>query len=298
MTLDNQSTKQPVTLRNALVMGMVGSAALAGFTFIGFKLAEAKMAQSQEPKPAVAQPMPSPTPAAVVNNELTVDMRDGQVRALDDFPTGVEIDNVKMVKTGKNVVKITGQLVNKSSEAVSIDPLHFKVFNMQNQVIGEFKVLGGFSMESGESRRIRETAKLGDIGDEIINRIQYAGAASGSTSQESTAADSHEADSYEETDSYEAPISQPEATVTAAYTFNLPMPSCGDALGAGSTWFPVFIDNGDLDEIRSYYCNDARPTTREDTGVPAVQVASFSSYEKAAAFAQAIDGEVGQATYR
>lgn len=293
MTLNNQSTKQILTPRNAVLMGMVGSAILASTAFIGFKLAETKMAQSKEVKPSVAQTMPSPAPIAVVNNKLTVDMRDGQVRTLDDFSTGVEMEDVKMVKTGKNIVKITGQLVNKSDEAVSIDPLHFKVFNMQNQVIGDFKILGGFSMERGENRRIRETANLGDIGDEIINRIQYASAASASTSQEGPAPES-----YDESTSYEPPISQPEATAASAYNFNFPMPSCGDALGTGSTWFPVFIDNGDLDSTRSYYCNDATPTTRKDTGVSTVQVASFNSREKAEIFAQSVSGEVGQATYR
>jgi hypothetical protein len=60
------------------------------------------------------------------------------------------------------------------------------------------------------------------------------------------------------------------------------------------TWYPVFIDGGNLEEIQRKYCADAFPKVRESTGEPTIQVASFTDPRKAEAFAAEVGGEVGQ----
>ncbi len=92
--------------------------------------------------------------------------------------------------------------------------------------------------------------------------------------------------------------SQPEKIAEnsslASNKFNFPKDSCGDTpTESTETWYPVFIDEGNLDEIRSRYCRDAASTVREKTGKPTVQVASFTGYQKALEFAKAVGGEVG-----
>lgn len=77
----------------------------------------------------------------------------------------------------------------------------------------------------------------------------------------------------------------PEAPVTSEAT-------CGDADGSGQDWYPVFMNNADLEQVRRKYCQDAIAKTR-DNGTPAVQVASFSDRNRAVAFAQKVGGEVG-----
>lgn len=69
--------------------------------------------------------------------------------------------------------------------------------------------------------------------------------------------------------------------------------SCGDPVGSGQTWYPVFIDNGDVNQVRQQHCQDAIAKTR-DNGTPTVQVASFSDPQRAADFAQKVGGDVGQ----
>jgi serine/threonine protein kinase, bacterial len=83
------------------------------------------------------------------------------------------------------------------------------------------------------------------------------------------------------------PASVSPSPATAAAT-------CGDPGGTGDTWYPVFINQGNLEQVRSQYCQDAIAKTRDD-GTPAVQVASFTSREKAESFAQKVGGEVGTA---
>lgn len=76
--------------------------------------------------------------------------------------------------------------------------------------------------------------------------------------------------------------------------FRFPQDSCGDKTAESTDlWYPVFIDEGDLDYIRSQYCGDATSANREKTGTPTVQLASFTDYERALRFAQAVGGEVG-----
>jgi hypothetical protein len=83
----------------------------------------------------------------------------------------------------------------------------------------------------------------------------------------------------------------------ATNEFTFPQASCGDKpTGSNDTWYPVFIEGGDLSDIRSRYYADAVSTTRQKTGKSAVQLASFINYDRALEFAQAVDGEVGQST--
>jgi hypothetical protein len=80
--------------------------------------------------------------------------------------------------------------------------------------------------------------------------------------------------------------------------FNFPKATCGDkSTGANDTWYPVFVDRGDLETIRRNFCADATSTLRKDSKVEAVQVASFISRDQALEFAQAVGGDVGQPTY-
>jgi len=74
--------------------------------------------------------------------------------------------------------------------------------------------------------------------------------------------------------------------------------SCGDtSTGSETAWYPVFIDNGDVASIRSELCADAIETTRKDTEISAVQVASFSGRDRAVAFANKVGGDVGEPTF-
>jgi hypothetical protein len=75
----------------------------------------------------------------------------------------------------------------------------------------------------------------------------------------------------------------------------IPPKSCGDQSSDDKAiWYPVFINNGDVQEIRKKFCADAVLTTRTDTNTPAVQVASFTTRKTALEFAKAVEGEVGQ----
>jgi hypothetical protein len=88
---------------------------------------------------------------------------------------------------------------------------------------------------------------------------------------------------------------QSSPTSASSNKFQFPLPSCGDqATQTDVTWYPVFVDGGNLEAIRRQYCADAISTTREQTGKPTIQVASFANYDKAQAFAAAVGGEVGQ----
>lgn len=75
--------------------------------------------------------------------------------------------------------------------------------------------------------------------------------------------------------------------------FEFPRSSCGDPSESGDEWYPVFIDNADLGKIKTQYCADAISSTREETGKPTVQLASFTAFQEAQKFADAVGGEVG-----
>ncbi|QLE59824.1 hypothetical protein [Nostoc sp. TCL26-01] len=74
--------------------------------------------------------------------------------------------------------------------------------------------------------------------------------------------------------------------------------SCGDtSTGSETAWYPVFIDYGNLANINRELCADAIETTRKDTGILSVQVASFSNRDRAVAFANKVGGNVGKPTF-
>ena len=87
------------------------------------------------------------------------------------------------------------------------------------------------------------------------------------------------------------------STSPVAQSFQFPQPSCGDkSAGNNETWYPVFINAGDVEKLRTQFCADAITTTRKDTGDRAVQLASFTESSRATAFAQAVGGSVGAPT--
>ncbi|MGC1393127.1 MAG: serine/threonine protein kinase [Coleofasciculaceae cyanobacterium] len=88
---------------------------------------------------------------------------------------------------------------------------------------------------------------------------------------------------------------------------DFPQANCGDSLPTNSEgtiqFYPVFIDFSDnnLQQVKANFCGDAYRTTREDTKQLAVQVASFTSRDKAQLFRDFMErklgsGEVGQPT--
>ncbi|MUL35263.1 hypothetical protein [Gloeocapsopsis dulcis] len=77
---------------------------------------------------------------------------------------------------------------------------------------------------------------------------------------------------------------------------SFPRKSCGDSFQRQGTYWPVFIDGGNLSNIRTNLCNDAFSIIRE-RGIRSVQLASFTSYERASSFAKQVGGTVGQATH-
>ncbi|MBW4658032.1 MAG: SH3 domain-containing protein [Drouetiella hepatica Uher 2000/2452] len=84
----------------------------------------------------------------------------------------------------------------------------------------------------------------------------------------------------------------PSASAIAS-EFTFPQSSCGDqAVSPSESWYPVYIDKSDIAQIRNRYCKDAVSVIRDKTGVPSVQVASFTTYGKAQRFALAVGGEV------
>ncbi|HEY9639682.1 MAG TPA: SH3 domain-containing protein [Coleofasciculaceae cyanobacterium] len=90
-----------------------------------------------------------------------------------------------------------------------------------------------------------------------------------------------------------ATISPATVASSTSSEFSFPQTSCGDQASSPSeTWYPVYIDKGDIAQIRSRYCKDAVSVIRDKTGVPSVQVASFTSAGKAQRFAAAVGGEV------
>lgn len=86
--------------------------------------------------------------------------------------------------------------------------------------------------------------------------------------------------------------SSPEASATSQFSF--PLTACGDQTSEPTeTWYSVFVDGADLNDVRSRYCGDALSTSRR-SGTPTIQVASFTSYAKALTLAKAVGGVVEQ----
>ncbi|WAL62240.1 SH3 domain-containing protein [Thermocoleostomius sinensis] len=93
-----------------------------------------------------------------------------------------------------------------------------------------------------------------------------------------------------ESESQTAQTADPAAL---AAEFNFPLTSCGEqATEPRGTWYVVYIDGANPDEVRREYCRDAIGTVRDGTGAPTVQVASLTDYGKALKLATAVGGEV------
>jgi hypothetical protein len=94
------------------------------------------------------------------------------------------------------------------------------------------------------------------------------------------------------------PSSQSQANPFESVQY--PQPACGDPLPTNDSAFPVdlypvFVNDssGALDTVKANFCRDAFVTTRKDSGIQSVQVASFSSQQRAAQFAQFMRQKVG-----
>lgn len=76
--------------------------------------------------------------------------------------------------------------------------------------------------------------------------------------------------------------------IHAENPFNFPQNTCGDFIHNGSFWYPIFVrnDGNNFSIIKSEYCRDAILNYREIKGENYIQVASFTSYEKATQFVQ------------
>lgn len=95
----------------------------------------------------------------------------------------------------------------------------------------------------------------------------------------------------------QAPLSSPSSMLSANSKPNFPQTSCGNrSNNPTEIWYPVFVDGGNLDSIRRKFCSDAFSTIRRKTGKLTVQVASFTNYDRALEFAEAVGGEVGSPT--
>lgn len=96
-------------------------------------------------------------------------------------------------------------------------------------------------------------------------------------------------------DSASSGLASPTATAASptASEFTFPQANCSDRTTSDSTtWYPVIIKGADLERIRSNYCGDAISTIQAISGTPAVQVATFTNYDKAVRFAKTVGGEV------
>jgi len=78
---------------------------------------------------------------------------------------------------------------------------------------------------------------------------------------------------------------------------SVPKDTCGEPYDpSASAWYPVFLDDKNVNMVRNTLCRDAKNVTRKDTGIKSVQVASFTSYGRAWDYAKLINGSVGQPT--
>lgn len=115
----------------------------------------------------------------------------------------------------------------------------------------------------------------------LLSGLGAAALASCSNLGYSSDASSNQQDAY---------TSDPEAL---AAEFSFPLASCGEqATQPSGTWYVVYIDGANPDEIRRKFCKDAIGTVRDKTGAPTVQVASLTDYSKALKLATAVGGEV------
>jgi hypothetical protein len=84
---------------------------------------------------------------------------------------------------------------------------------------------------------------------------------------------------------------------TGENSSSVPKDTCGEPYdSSASAWYPVFLDNANVNIVRNTLCRDAKDVVRKDTGIQSVQVASFTSYGRAWDYAKLINGSVGQPT--
>lgn len=79
-----------------------------------------------------------------------------------------------------------------------------------------------------------------------------------------------------------------------------PQNSCGDPLPTNTNdfpvdFYPVFVSNSPniLTTVNTNFCRDALVITRKDVGIQSIQVASFTTQQRAAQFAQFMTQKVG-----
>lgn len=94
----------------------------------------------------------------------------------------------------------------------------------------------------------------------------------------------------------------PAKPVNPFKTVAYPQSSCGDLPPANPnaypvTFYPVFLEKSDrnLQKVKWDFCRDAYPMIRKDTDREAIQVASFSTRERAELFAEFLQETVGWA---
>jgi hypothetical protein len=94
------------------------------------------------------------------------------------------------------------------------------------------------------------------------------------------------------------PSSQSQANPFESVQY--PQSACGDPLPTNANRFPVdlypvFVNDssGALNTVKANFCQDAFVTTRKDSGIQSVQVASFISQERATQFSQLMQQKVG-----
>ena len=73
-----------------------------------------------------------------------------------------------------------------------------------------------------------------------------------------------------------------------------PRESCGDVRENADLIYPVYLDNIDLESVKSSFCRDAFISTREEIGEGTIVVASFDTLDKALEFSEEIGGRVGE----
>jgi hypothetical protein len=84
---------------------------------------------------------------------------------------------------------------------------------------------------------------------------------------------------------------------TAPVSPSVPKDTCGDPYdSSASAWYPVFLDDANVSTVKNTLCRDAKDVTRKDTEKKSVQVASFTNYDRALAYAKLVHAAVGQPT--
>lgn len=132
-----------------------------------------------------------------------------------------------------------------------------------------------------------------------------------SISQETTPPSNSQTFPTSTTNSQSTPPVEFQTTDNPFSTEDFPQVTCGDDLPSNPddypvNFYPVFVEytSGNLEVLKSSYCQDSLQVTRRDTGEKSIQVASFKTRERAELFSEFLlskaDGnvkiEVGQTT--